>query len=86
MKPFALVLSVLTGCLVATASCSSTQKTDAKALATCTAADADKIITILDGSGSGAYKLLELAALQPDITTCVLKATAPPATGSGSAK
>lgn len=85
MKPLALVLSVLTGCLVATSSCSSAQKADEKAIATCTANDAAKIIAIFDDSSTnGATKLLELSALSPDVTTCVLKATAPPAVGSGS--
>lgn len=83
LRWFALCLPMT---LAAAASCAATQTPKAKAELVCTTADADKIIAVLaDKTTSGAQKLLALAALNADITACVLKATAPPASSTTTA-
>lgn len=72
--------------LLALCSCTAAQKKTAVATSECTVQDAAQIIAILDGSGSGAAKLLQLSTtVEPEIAACVLAATRP-SVGSGSAK
>ncbi len=69
--------------------CSAAQKTDAKAAATCTVDDAQKIIAILERSDLNAAQKLEQLGLQvgPDVVACVTAQAKQAATaGSGSAK